>query len=232
MIAASGPVLVIAAHPDDEVLGCGGTIARLTGEGRDVSIAILVEGITSRDPQRDAALRSQDLAALRTTAQRVATSLGARELSCFNLPDNRLDSVPLLEIVKLCEQLIARIKPTVVLTQHGGDLNIDHRRIFEAVLAATRPVPGSVVQQVIGYEVASSTEWAFQRIEPVFRPNLFVDISRSLPRKIAAMELYQGEARPFPHPRSAQALEAQAKRWGAVCGVPAAEAFEIVRTIA
>lgn len=232
MIHPSGPVLVIAAHPDDEVLGCGGTIARLAAEGREVQVAILVEGLTSRDDQRDAGKHAAALADLRSTARRVSTLLGARELRTFGLPDNRLDTVAMLDIVKICESLIESIQPTVVLTHHAGDLNVDHRVISQAVLTATRPTAGRPVLQVIAFEVASSTEWAFQCIEPLFRPNLFVDIETTLARKIAAMKAYDGEYRPFPHPRSAEALDAQAKRWGSTAGLMAAEAFEIVRSIA
>lgn len=231
MIHASGPVLVIAAHPDDEVLGCGGTVARLAAEGREVQIAILVEGLTSRDDQRDAVKHAAALAGLKSTARHVASLLGARALHSFDLPDNRLDTVAMLDVVKICESLIQRIQPTVVLTHHAGDLNVDHRVIAQAVLTATRPIAGRPVLQVIAFEVASSTEWAFQRIEPLFRPNLFVDIETTLTRKIAAMKAYDGEYRPFPHPRSAEALQAQAKRWGSTAGLMAAEAFEIVRSI-
>ncbi len=231
MIHSHGPVLVIAAHPDDEVLGCGGTIARLAAEGRDVQIAILVEGLTSRDAQRDAAKHAAALAELRATAQRVATSLGARALHTSGLPDNRLDTVPMLDVVKICESLIETIQPTVIFTHHAGDLNVDHRVISQAVLTATRPIAARPVLQVIAFEVASSTEWSFQQIAPPFRPNLFVDIAATLPQKIAAMKAYDGEYRPFPHPRSAEALEAQAKRWGSTAGLMAAEAFQIVRSI-
>lgn len=231
MIHSTGPVLVIAAHPDDEVLGCGGTIARLAAEGREVQIAILVEGLTSRDEQRDADKHAVALAGLRITAQHVVTLLGARALHTFGLPDNRLDTVAMLDVVKICESLIERIQPTVVLTHHAGDLNVDHRVIAQAVLTATRPIAGGPVLQVIAFEVASSTEWAFQRIEPLFRPNLFVDIEATLPHKIAAMKAYDGECRAFPHPRSPEALEAQARRWGATAGLMAAEAFEIARSI-
>lgn len=225
MLSASGTVLVIAAHPDDEVLGCGGTIARLAAEGRDVTIAILGEGIRSRSDQPDSAI-----AALQMTAQAVAKQLGASELVTFGLPDNRLDTLPLLDLAQICEQLVARFLPTVVFTQHGGDLNVDHRQLFRATLTATRPIQGRPVQQVIAYEVASSTEWAFGQFAPDFRPNLFVDIASTLDLKIAAMQQYESEARPFPHPRSPEALRAQATRWGATAGLVAAEAFQIVRS--
>jgi LmbE family N-acetylglucosaminyl deacetylase len=143
----------------------------------------------------------------------------------FDLPDNRFDTVPLLDIVKLIEGLIEQIKPSVVYTQHGGDLNVDHRALYEATLAATRPLPGSCVRSVLSYEVASSTEWAFGQFAPAFHPNVFVEISDTLPAKIAAMQAYESEARAFPHPRAPESLEAMARRWGSTVGVAAAEAF-------
>ncbi|HOW96251.1 MAG TPA: PIG-L family deacetylase [Kiritimatiellia bacterium] len=222
--------LVIAAHPDDEVLGCGGTIARLAGAGHDVYILILGEGITSRYDCREAA-DPADLEALREKCRASARRLGARDVFLESLPDNRFDTVPLLDVIKKIEKRIEQLKPEVVYTQHGGDLNIDHVTTFRATLTATRPMPGGCVRAVYAYEVASSTEWAFQQFEPVFHPQVFVDISGTLERKIEAMNLYESEARPYPHPRSAEILRAIAQRWGSVSGLPAAEAFECVWSI-
>ena len=223
-------VLVLAAHPDDEVLGCGGTIARLAQAGHEVSIAILGEGITSRYRDREQAEQAL-LTQLHGDSQKVADLLGAKQLFLRGLPDNRFDSVPLLDIVKIIEDLIAETTPEVVYTQHGGDLNIDHVMLYRATLTATRPVGAYAVKKVYAYEVASSTEWAFAQFAPAFRPNVFVDIDGTLETKIQAMECYESEARPFPHPRSPDALRAIARRWGSVVGVPAAEAFELVREV-
>ncbi len=223
-------ILILAAHPDDEVLGCGGTLARHAREGHDVSVAILGEGVTSRFHRRKEAARDE-VHALHDTSQRVADFLGARELHAFGLPDNRFDTLPLLEVVKVVEGLLEQVEPEVVYTQHGGDLNVDHAVLYRATLTATRPQTGMPIREVYAYEVPSSTEWAFQKFEPVFRPNTFVDISHTLDRKVAAMEMYESEARPFPHPRSPEALRATATRWGSVVGVGAAEAFELVRGI-
>lgn len=223
-------VLVVAAHPDDEVLGCGGTMARLAAEGHDVYIAILGEGITSRYTKREDA----DLALveeLQGCSARVAKLLGARELFTYSLPDNRFDTTALLDVVKIIEDLVRQLAPEVVYTQHGGDLNVDHGVIYRATLTATRPLEGCTVREVYGYEVASSTEWAFQRFSPPFHPNSFVDISGTLETKIQAMQCYESEARPFPHPRSPEALRAIARRWGSVVGLQAAEAFELVRAV-
>lgn len=223
-------ILVIAAHPDDEVLGCGGTIARLSGEGHQVLIAILGEGLTSRYRHRGES-DPAEVKALRACSHRVAEMLGVREIFTYNLPDNRFDTVPLLEVTKIVEDLLARISPTVIYTHHGGDLNIDHQVVHRAVLTATRPVPGQSVREIYAFEIPSSTEWAFQHGEPTFRPNVFEDIRDTLEIKIQALRCYESEARPFPHPRSPEALEAIARRWGSVVGCPAAEAFELIRAI-
>lgn len=223
-------ILVIAAHPDDEVLGCGGSIARFAREGRDVHVAILGEGITSRYTEREKA-DPQLIEALREDSRSVARRLGVRGLHQYSLPDNRFDSVPLLEVVKLIEELIAEIEPVTVFTQHGGDLNVDHAIVFRATMIATRPMAGCSVREVYAYAVASSTEWAFQHFAPPFRPDTFVDISDTLQAKIDAMQAYESEARPFPHPRSPEALQAAAAYWGSAVGLAAAEPFECVRAI-
>jgi len=223
-------VLVLAAHPDDEVLGCGGTIARLTAAGTGVAIAILGEGVTSRYAARGDADTNQ-LAALQGNSRRAADILGVSKLFTFGLPDNRFDSIPLLDVVKVIEKLIADLRPEVVYTQHGGDLNIDHAVLFRATLTATRPMAETPVRAVYAYEVASSSEWAFGQFAPRFLPNLFVNIEATLETKVAAMQVYESEARLFPHPRSPDALLAQARRWGATVGVAAAEAFQVVREI-
>jgi LmbE family N-acetylglucosaminyl deacetylase len=219
--------LVIAAHPDDEVLGCGGTIARLAAEGRAVHIAILGEGITSRSDRREEA-DAGAVAALRDRAGRVAAHLGAQGFSAHGLPDNRFDTVPLLDVVKIIERLVEEVKPEAVYTQHGGDLNVDHAVTFRATLTAVRPLAGTGVSAVYGYEVASSTEWAFAQFDPPFHPQRYVDISATLERKIEAMQMYESEARPAPHPRSPDVLRALAARRGSEAGYLAAEAFTVV----
>ena len=223
-------VLVVAAHPDDEILGCGGTIARLAREGHQVRIAILAEGISSRYAHREDADPGQ-LQHLHAQAQQAGNKVGAREVVLCKLPDNRLDTVPLLEVVKLVEELVARFRPEVIYTHHPGDLNVDHGVVHRAVLTATRPVAGQCVSEIYAFEVPSSTEWAFQRLEPSFRPNVFVDITKTLETKIDALACYDTEMRKFPHPRSAEALRAIATRWGSVVGLPAVEAFELIRSV-
>jgi LmbE family N-acetylglucosaminyl deacetylase len=223
-------VLIVAAHPDDEILGCGGTMARLANEGHEVRIAILAEGMTSRYQQRDQVDRKQ-LNDLHSHAQRAADKVRAKELVLCKLPDNRMDTVPLLEVVKVVEDLLERFRPSVIYTHHSGDLNVDHGVVHRAVLTATRPVPGQRAREIYAFEVPSSTEWAFQRLEPTFRPSVFVDISATLDTKISALACYDTETRAFPHPRSPEALRAIAMRWGSVAGFQAAEAFELIRSL-
>jgi LmbE family N-acetylglucosaminyl deacetylase len=136
-----------------------------------------------------------------------------------------------LDVVKIVEELIAKFDPAVIYTHHPGDLNVDHGVVYRAVLTASRPLPGQRVREIYAFEVASSTEWAFQRLEPSFRPNVFVDISSTLENKVAALACYDTETRKFPHPRSPEAVRAIAMRWGSVAGFPAAEAFELIRLL-
>jgi LmbE family N-acetylglucosaminyl deacetylase len=223
-------VLVVAAHPDDDVLGCGGTIAKLSEQGHSVHIAILGEGITARHERREDAdpARLEDL---HECSRRAAEVVGARGASILGFPDNRFDTVPLLDIVKTVEDLVQRIEARVIYTHHGGDLNIDHVVVNRSVLTATRPGTAQPVEEIFAFEVPSSTEWSFQQFEPTFRPNVFVDISETLETKIQANACYESEMRPFPHPRSPEALRAISQRWGSVSGCAAAEAFELIRSI-
>lgn len=223
-------VLVIAAHPDDEVLGCGGTIAKLAAQGTEVRILILASGLTSRAdfPAEEAAAR---LKKHYERAEKAGALLGTKKVDLLGLPDQRLDTLPLLEITQSIERHVADFEPDTIFTQHGGDLNYDHVITFRATLTATRPQAGHCVKRVYAYEVASSTEWAFQSFSPVFKPDTFFDISETLEKKISAMQLYESEARAFPHPRSPEALRAIAGKWGSTVGVAAAEAFDLIREV-
>lgn len=223
-------ILTIAAHPDDEVLGCGGTIARLTKEGHAVSIAVLGEGITSRYSRQEDADKKV-VRDLQKRSHQVAKLLGVKDLQIFDLPDNRFDTVPLLDIVKILEGLIEKINPECIFTHHSSDLNFDHGLINRATLIATRPVGDTSVKTVLAYEVPSSTEWAFQTIQLDFHPNVFIDITGTLDTKLKAMQLYVGETRQYPHPRSSESLRAIACRWGSVSGLKSAEAFQLIRYI-
>ncbi|HYD74806.1 PIG-L family deacetylase [Ramlibacter sp.] len=220
------PVLVVAAHPDDEVLGCGGTIARLAGEGRAVHVLILADGESAR-PQAGI----DEAAARASAAQRAGEALGVASVTCLGLPDNRLDTVDLLQVVQAIEAVLGRVQPATVLTHHHGDVNIDHRIAHEAVLAACRPLPGSCVRELLFFEVPSSTEWRPGSPATAFAPTVFVDIGPALAAKMAALEAYAAELRPAPHPRSREAIDALAAWRGASAGVARAEAFMLGRSL-
>jgi N-acetylglucosamine malate deacetylase 1 len=222
-------VLVVAAHPDDEVLGCAGTIARHASEGDVVDVLIVAEGAASRDPTRET--KASELKALQEAAAAASRVLGARPPLFGGLPDNRLDSVDLLDVVKLVEQQVAAVSPAVVYTHHGGDLNIDHRIVHSAVLTAARPIPGASIRAVYAFEIPSSTNWASASLGAPFMPTRLVDISPHLGAKSAALECYATEMRPFPHERSVEGVLALATWRGAAVGVNAAEAFEVVREL-
>jgi LmbE family N-acetylglucosaminyl deacetylase len=223
-------VLVVAAHPDDEVLGCGGTMSRLGREGHRIHVVVLGEGVTARHRNRGGADPAL-LEALQSASRRAAEALGATEVRHFGLADNRFDTIPLLEIVHLIEGVVRDVRPAVVYSHHPGDLNVDHQITSRAVLTGTRPVLGCPVRDLYAFEVPSSTEWAFGMAERGFRPNVFVDVTASLETKIEAMAMYEDEVRTWPHPRSSEALRAIARRWGSVCGLDYAEAFELVRSV-
>ncbi|PIE54676.1 MAG: GlcNAc-PI de-N-acetylase [Dethiosulfovibrio peptidovorans] len=221
--------LVVAAHPDDEVLGCGGTMARLADDGWDVDVLILGEGITSRDGIRDAQKHVQDLEMLKETAQRANSVLGVRDVLFGDLPDNRFDIVPLLDVVKIVERCVDDRCPTMVFTHYEGDLNVDHRVTVRAVKTATRPMRGCPVVEVLSFSVLSSTEWNFGA--SVYAPQVFYDISTTLERKKQAMAAYTGELREWPHPRSLPAIEHEARGRGSVIGGDAAEGFVLLRSV-
>ena len=220
---------MVAAHPDDEVLGCGGTIARHVRQGDRVSIVILAEGVTSRavgvSPSQDAS----KLKALAEATHRSCAILGVTDVTLNNFPDNRMDSLPLLDVVKVVEQHISRSKPAVVYTHHGGDVNIDHVITYKAVLAACRPQPDHPVKTLLSFETPSSTEWQPPLVMSPFAPNWFVDIGATLSIKQKALHEYNSEMRPWPHPRSHEAIEHLARWRGSMVGVIASEAFALAR---
>ncbi len=223
--------LTVAAHPDDEVLGCGGTMARLAEEGWQVHVLILAEGATSRAAVRDRAGHAAELSDLARAAQAAAAALGIAGVRLLSFPDNRMDGVELLDVVKQVEEEIARLKPQRIYTHHRDDLNVDHRIVHDAVSAATRPQPGACVREVLTFEVPSATEWRLAGSGTPFVPSVFVDITRTLENKRRALEAYAGEMRPFPHARSIEALEHLARWRGASAGMAAAEAFQLARAL-
>lgn len=224
-------ILVVAAHPDDEVLGCGGTIAAHAQAGDEVHIVIMAEGLTSRDPKRDITSSQGNLCALADSARRANALLGAATVILHSLPDNRMDTLDRLDVIKLIEREMERVRPDVVYTHHAGDLNLDHRIVHESVLTACRPKPTHPVKTLLFFEVLSSTEWMPAVSGPAFTPNWFVNISATIALKLQALDCYASEMHAWPHARSIKAVENLAGWRGSSVGVNAAEAFILGRNI-
>ena len=212
-------VLVVAPHALDEVLGCGGTIALYAAEGRHVHILVLCGDGTGHDSKR------------RVAAAQVAELLGAQPPRFAGFPENRSDTVPLSDIVTIIERTVAELRPSVVYVSNGSNLNVDHQIAFRATATAVRPVPGNPVMEFYSYEVPSSTDWAPPGFGEVFQPTRFAEITRVIERKRKALELYSFDLRPEPHARALNTLENVARVRGATVGIPAAEAFAVLRTI-
>ena len=215
-------VLVVVAHPDDEILGCGGTLCKLIAEGARVYIVYLSEGVNSRAAS-SALSRIDRLASRDAVVERLRVS-GVYQ---FDLPDNSFDSVPFLGIVQLLEEVILQTKPSLIFTHFRHDLNIDHRLAFNAVLTAVRPQAGTSVKGIYSFEVPSSTEWAFNANDN-FSPNYFVDISNFMEEKKSLLALYRAEMRDYPHPRSFENVESLARVRGATIGLIFAEGFSMI----
>jgi N-acetylglucosamine malate deacetylase 1 len=216
-------VLVVAAHADDEVLGCGGTMARHADGGDSVDVILLADGVTGRI---DNNLENRHVSALKA-----CSILGANEPVFFDYPDQKLDTLSFLDIVQSIEPVIEKLKPTIIYTHHGGDLNLDHRIVHRAVMTALRPIPSGIYKSIYAFEVASSTEWASSAIGDAFRPDHFVGIGTTLDRKIEALSAYDQEMRDFPHSRSYEAVRALAVLRGASVGLSSAEGFVTLRSI-
>jgi LmbE family N-acetylglucosaminyl deacetylase len=222
---ATGTVLAIVAHPDDEVLGAGGTLARHAARGDQVHFLFLADGTASRGADERAVARRIQ------AARSAASALGAFEPSFLQFPDNRLDQIDLLDIVQAIVPVIEKVAPGTIYTHHAGDLNIDHVLCYRAVLTVCRPTSHSSVRRIYGMEIPSSTEWGSPDAASAFLPTRFVDISATAGSKRRALEAYAEELRPFPHPRSFEALDALAAWRGASAGLTAAEAFTVIREI-
>lgn len=210
-------VLVLAAHPDDELLGCGGTVALHTRAGDCVTSVIVCEGESLR--------YGPEGVGQPTHTRRAAETLGVGDVRVLGFPDQRLDTFPLIEVIAPLEQVVREIRPQTVYCQFGGDANRDHEILFRALLVATRPMEASI-ESVYAFDTASSTEWGFPRS---FVPDTWVDISATLEQKIRAMACYESEVREYPHPRSLEALRNRARAWGNQTCLDAAEVFMTVR---
>lgn len=218
-------VLVIAAHADDEVLGCGGTIARHRSMGDTVEVAFMTDGVSSRvfSNEKDRMERSEAM-------QKALKILDVNGIHSYHFPDNQLDTVSVLEIARVIESLCEACLPDIIYTHHHGDLNIDHRLTHQAALTACRPQPASTVREIFGFEVLSSTEWNTVGVSP-FAPSHFVDISNFLDQKLRALSAYTREMRQVPHSRSIEHAEVLARHRGFSVGLRAAEAFTVYRLI-
>lgn len=212
-------ILVVAAHPDDELLGCGGTIALHTRAGDRVTTAITCEG--------ESLHYGEDRVEQREHIESAAKILGIEDTRLLGFRDQKLDTITLTDIITPLEILVREIQPKIIYCQHGGDVNRDHELLFKALLVATRPTE-HYIQSIYAFDTASSTEWAFPR---TFKPDIWVDISSTLQVKLEAMACYKREVRDYPHPRSLQALEYKAKSWGNQSCLQAAEVFMTVRSV-
>lgn len=219
-------ILVVAAHPDDEVLGAGGMILKNVEAGSRVDILILGDGATSRGAS------ISEIKKRAAQAWKATQILGAETVILEDLPDNKFDSVPLLEIVKKIEKAIAKIKPDIIYTHFGNDLNIDHRLTFQAVMTACRPQPGFCVKKISSFEILSSTEWQEKSPGGIFCPNEYEDINDFIDKKIEVLEkVYGNELRPYPHSRSIESVKTLARFRGLESGLEFAEAFCLIRKI-
>lgn len=226
-------IMIVAAHPDDELIGLGATMHKLVKEyGAIVHAIILGEGITSRSDTRDTEKWKEVLEAHHANMNAAGAHIGFASIHSYDFSDNRFDSHALLDIVKVVEKEKEEFKPDIIFTHNAGDLNVDHRYTFQAVMTATRPMADENVTTVITFETNSATDWQYANHPEQFHPNLYVEIGEEdLQAKIDALSEYKFEIRDYPHPRSAKALRVLAEYRGYTSGRMMAEAFEIVRII-
>ena len=221
-------ILIIASHPDDEVLGCFGTVAHLIKKGYEAYTLILGEGITSRDEERSTENRKNDLLTLNQEIQNANDLIGIKKVFIENFPDNRFDSVNLLDIVKAISKVKDKVQPDIIFTHYENDLNIDHQITYKAVLTASRPMQDECVKEIYSFEILSSTEWNYPLS---FSPDIFYDVEDTIDLKIKAMKKYKSELREYPHPRSLQGIRLNSKYNGMRVGLKEVEAFKTIRKI-
>lgn len=226
-------VLIVVAHPDDEILGIGGTIFKLVNDYNcKIKVIILGEGITSRSDSRDVEKHKDELFQHKIDIEKAKKILTYQELVTFDFPDNRFDTVPLLDIIKKIEKEKSDFNPDIVFTHHNGDLNIDHRKTFQAVYTSCRPLKDETVNTIATFETLSGTEWIASNDPRRFIPNFFITLNDfQVKIKVKAMESYTYEIMDYPHPRSSKVIRNRAEMWGNTVGEPFAEAFQIIRTI-
>ena len=218
----SGHTLVIAAHPDDEVLGVGGTIPLIKKAGGDTTVLIVTEGSSAQYPGDEAIAARKKL-----DLKRANDVLGTDAVIALDLPDMRLDTLEHRVLNSAIETVVKDGRFDTVFVHHPGDVNLDHQMIYRSTLVAVRPFPGQTVRRLFTYEVNSSTEWGARARHSAFVPNVYVDIGESLSRKLEALECYEDELRPSPHPRSVEATRIRAELRGSEVGLRHAEAFNL-----
>jgi LmbE family N-acetylglucosaminyl deacetylase len=219
-------ILIVAAHPDDEVLGCFGTVARLIKEGYEAYTLILGEGKTSRDKNRDVVNKQDEIEVLNSEIQKANDIIGIKKVFIESFPDNRFDSVDLLDIIKVVSKVKEEVKPDIIFTHYEHDLNIDHQITYKAVITATRPMEDEVTKEIYSFEILSSTEWNYPLS---FSPDTYFNIESTLDLKIGAMKEYESELCQYPHPRSLEGIELNAKYQGMRVGKKYVEAFKSIR---
>lgn len=222
-------VLLIAAHPDDEVLGMGGTIAKLVKEGKAVNVLIVTDGSSSQ--YRDSDHLAEIIEAKKKETRKCADVLGVRDIYYGGLPDMKLDCTPHIDINQAIERVIDKVQPDTVFTHFWGDVNMDHQNVYKSTLVTVRPVLGQVVKELYCYKVPSSTEWTPNKADTMFMPNYFVDIEQYAEQKYKAFACYSTELRDYPHPRSVRYLRESDKAAGLRVGVLAAEEFVMLRKL-
>lgn len=220
-------LLIVAAHPDDEILGCGATVAKMISKGWNAKSVILGQGMLSREIENS----ENALKSLKNDSLKANHEIGIKEVIFYEFPDNSFDSVPLLKIIKVLEREIEEYRPNIIFTHYGGDLNIDHRKTFEAVLTATRPMPNSLKPTLYSFFIPSSTDWVDGFVLKNFIPNVFFDVEEYIERKIKALEHYVTEMRNYPHSRSMESVRIFSKYWGNRVGLNYVEPFILVRKI-
>jgi len=221
-------ILIVCAHPDDEVLGCFGTVAKLIKEGCEAYTLILGEGKTSRDEKRDVEDKKEEIEVLNTEIQKANDIIGIKKVYVESFADNRFDSHDLLDIVKVVSKVKEEIQPDIIFTHFENDLNIDHQLTYKAVITATRPMADECVKEIYSFEILSSTEWNY----PIsFSPDTYFDISDTLDLKVDAMKAYTSELCEFPHPRSLEGIKLNASYQGMRVGKKYVEAFKTIRNI-
>ena len=220
----SKKVLVVAAHPDDEILGLGGTVARHVSCGDQVTNVIIADADSTR-------YEAETIKSVRRCALQAANLLGVSDIRFAGFADQKLDTLPILEITQWIEKVLTDIQPQIIYTHHRGDINRDHQVVQEATLTAARPYSAEFVERILCYETPSATEWAGPYVENCFTPNVYLDITLYLKKKLSAMSAYNTELLSPPHPRSLEALRTRAVHYGSAIGVAAAEPFMLVREI-